>query len=1214
MSDRGDPRRWEPRGGRFREERAGGVRREERRDERWQGEVGRGRCPWEHHPNGFGRGEGRGFGRGRGRGFRGGARQPPLPEYLDRALESTAQRKGQVLCNAWSMKLEDGLSAWGYPISIRESGTERPVEERKERRRVLAELLKALTGVHEPPGSARPRRVVSRGAQHSELLRWLIVYSSRIRALIKEEPTREVALRDGEAPSRVYKVTFGEERPLTGGDWRFYFMAAIMSTLEAASYQRAFGQSQYLKLDPRSLRTESQLLGIDATLVQSEKSWLLKMSRHDRKLELGCLEDHLRDMDHQKAQITYRNRLCVAVHKGNIYRIINVTDTTADRATFEKGGQTINVAQYFKDAYNEHVEGKLVVQAKEVRGGSRVCFLPVNLLRVIAQAPPPTAGSRAVLRPKSAQETLVDCAELVADILRTPAVRNQMSELKLQIGDKGLPLDVQQNVTNLRKLMGDVRSFGEARISWGATERERQQDTSADLSPDFRARLCQNLVLRHKVPLDKQWMLLVCTGRREHGGSRAAEAIKNTIELTRQRIRYKNQLVVEMEAPVCCEHFVKTEAEWKRGKVEVTKRSLRDLFSLHRQGLRGAIVLLAYDSDEVNNRVRIAAKQVSVQMDFPVQCCKLQTLQNFKNKPEDKSMNMWWNVYLQFQTKITDEESRAGVPWAADQPLAPLREAPAPPTKVSEIARAIGIAVNSFGPASSRCAVVGIVGGRNVEHTRFISHIGASDPPNYRAGVVRDMARHFQLFWEKFTRHLDVAAGHSRPAPAHLLIYRSAPSGNSQIKEVLAHEVAAIRDVIEADLGKIEFSSEKRELTIEHPVAAAFPEGVFQCALRMCRETDLEAFSGKAEDIGAHINYKGAILSCDGPTLTSQGRNILRVRMEEGFVPLYRPLGLLICTFFWPESEPHQVIQAEDKLGVVLPDTHRLLSYARSNYRWLQPIKLTFTATADEPTPHANGVIIALDGYVSPEVKFHKNEPRLGSTVYLRKAIISHIIQRVHLNVLVNPHRPASPMRFFMRGRDGVQGLPVGSYIDSGPIIPISPDTATLEKKFLIGTADPTRGSPSASEFHIIANESDWSRHFLAVVSYKLCHMYYNWAGTVKHPHILQMALAIVRQHQIYIASESGYGLDSEFNLDEPAEEQPLEQQESPEEGEEAETRERLQKRRQEGGYATHVGGREGLERTDDAAEREAGKQNLRELKANLERPDSVLMTTAFML
>lgn len=41
----------------------------------------------------------------------------------------------------------------------------------------------------------------------------------------------------------------------------------------------------------------------------------------------------------------------------------------------------------------------------------------------------------------------------------------------------------------------------------------------------------------------------------------------------------------------------------------------------------------------------------------------------------------------------------------------------------------------------------------------------------------------------------------------------------------------------------------------------------------------------------------------------------------------------------------------------------------------------------------------------------------------------------------------------------------------SGPITPVLPNTETLEEKFLIGTADPTRGSPSASEFHIVQSK-----------------------------------------------------------------------------------------------------------------------------------------------
>lgn len=107
-----------------------GERSGERREERWHGEGRREGSPWgSRHPSGPGRsGDRRGSGlRGRGRGFRQSPRQRPLTESLERALEPTGQRRGQVLCNAWTMRLEEEFQAWGYPLSIKERGTERPV-------------------------------------------------------------------------------------------------------------------------------------------------------------------------------------------------------------------------------------------------------------------------------------------------------------------------------------------------------------------------------------------------------------------------------------------------------------------------------------------------------------------------------------------------------------------------------------------------------------------------------------------------------------------------------------------------------------------------------------------------------------------------------------------------------------------------------------------------------------------------------------------------------------------------------------------------------------------------------------------------------------------------------------------------------------------------------------------------------------------------------
>ncbi|KAL8447907.1 hypothetical protein Emed_004202 [Eimeria media] len=892
------------------------------------------------------------------------------------------------------------------------------VEERKERRKVIAEVLKGITGIQAPPAQDRLRKTLSRGAQHSELLRWLIVYNERIRRLIQEEPTREVVVREGDAPAKVYSVTFGEERPLAGAAWRFYFVAAIMSILEAAKFSRALGQSHYLRMEPAMLRDADRLFGLDATLVQGANTWLMKVSRHDRELEDGTLEDELRRGDHQRAQILLRNRVCVTTHRGGIYRIIDVTDQTADTTHFERGGSTVSVTQYFREAHRQNVEGKQV----------------------------PTGG-RARKVPKSAQSTLKDYVEIMDQLLTNEAVKEQMSELKIQIGDNNLPVNVQAHTTSLQKLMGDVPSYGRPRLSWGSVS-PPARGTDVGLGVDFQRELLRNLTLRHKVPLSAQWMLVICTSDREHEGARVEQDILDTIRRTRGRPGTYTFYMF------CCLH------------------------------------------------------QVSVQVDFPIQCCKIETLRRFK-KGEDKSFNVWWNVFIQFQTKIIERKA-AGIPWVADDLLAPIKEQ---------------------------------VGKQETETQKL-------------------------------------------------------------------HEIASIRTFLEAELGKFTFSHDTHELTLEHPMATAFLDAKYYLKIHTCPVADVERCKHKAEGLGSQTQPALVSLNCDRAREGSNGKHALTFKVGTGSMPYYGRYAVLTCMRM-TNPETFKVEGAGEEKYIVLPDTHPILKYARANLRWLGNIAMQFATDPKEAasvvSPFAS-IIGPLDT-ISPKFFFDKKcEWNPGTTVYLRRVFISHVVQRVHLNVMINPHRPASPLKFFMSNHNTVQGLAVGAYIDSGPIIPVSPDTGMLEEKFLIGTADPSRGSPSASEFQIITNDSDWSKNYLAVVSFKLCHLYYNWAGTVKHPHLLQMAIAIVRQHQIYIASGSGFGLESEFDL----EGQPPEQEEtaeSPEEGEEPEIQERRQKRRHEEGRFTVTS-----EQREILAQQEAGRQNLEELKAALQSRESVLMTTAFML
>lgn len=46
---------------------------------------------------------------------------------------------------------------------------------------------------------------------------------------------------------------------------------------------------------------------------------------------------------------------------------------------------------------------------------------------------------------------------------------------------------------------------------------------------------CATQALRHKVPLDKRWQLVICTGRRQHTGGTARDLVSHVVERTREK-------------------------------------------------------------------------------------------------------------------------------------------------------------------------------------------------------------------------------------------------------------------------------------------------------------------------------------------------------------------------------------------------------------------------------------------------------------------------------------------------------------------------------------------------------------------------------------------------------------------------------------------------------------------------------------------------------
>lgn len=167
------------------------------------------------------------------------------------------------------------------------------------------------------------------------------------------------------------------------------------------------------------------------------------------------------------------------------------------------------------------------------------------------------------------------------------------------------------------------------------------------------------------------------------------------------------------------------------------------------------------------------------------------------------------------------------------------------------------------------------------------------------------MAKHFKLFWEKLTFE-ESTKPHKR-APSHLLIYRSAPSGSSQIKEVLAQEVTAIKGILGTDLGNFEFAPETGELTVEHPMATAFPDAEFALVLTVCPAAEMRRSAGKAEEITHHARPAHETLTCQGAAIGSDGRRTLQFKLQEGTVPLLQAMGILVSEFDVPGAEAFEV-------------------------------------------------------------------------------------------------------------------------------------------------------------------------------------------------------------------------------------------------------------------------------------------------------------------
>lgn len=89
--------------------------------------------------------------------------------------------------------------------------------------------------------------------------------------------------------------------------------------------------------------------------------------------------------------------------------------------------------------------------------------------------------------------------------------------------------------------------------------------------------------------------------------------------------------------------------------------------------------------------------------------------------------------------------------------------------------------------------------------------------------------------------------------------------------------------------------------------------------------------------------------------------------------------------------------------------------------------------------------------------------------------------------------------RFFQMTGNRALNPPSGSVIDDVVTLPERHDFYLVSQSVRQGTVNPT-------SYNIIKNTSQLKPDHIQLLTYKLCHLYYNWPGTVRVPAVCQYA------------------------------------------------------------------------------------------------------------
>ncbi|KAF8823055.1 hypothetical protein IE077_000977 [Cardiosporidium cionae] len=886
----------------------------------------------------------------------------------------------------------------------------------------------------------------------------------------------------------VYDITFTQQGSITPSSFLekgnvsivSRFLTIVMNKVWQALRLSKIGRTQHLvdyTIDS-NYAGKRQKPGWDIVLNPTASAgFLLVADPRNRLVETNSVQDFLGNNEFsftEKGKLL-KDRLCYTTYRSAFYRIDHVTGCNADEpieyaqtVKFElkrpdAAIRTISIEDYLKETYDVTLRSRnsplVVLKSISTRDKGNFVKIPAECLHLLCNSLPERGSFREI---KGATDKIRETMEF-RNLLDQEAATEILDRFKIQVSPQ---------LFELSKYIKPLSNEG--CIQWKGGK--SGGNSNGYLGRDFATDLLKNYGLYSEVEIGKKWLPVVILDEKS-----SRDPIQRIYE---DFMRIINSLPLAMSAPVVAAadngapYFKYSPTHALENPLQF-KSSIKQKIRLHMQkhAIMAIIVLLPGEASSGNDKTQPiyqALKQCGFELDIPLQCLKWSTLKKFEGR-------CWSKLYCALQAKVWDAQHLHGIPWifsSADTKGA-LVAGPFPDAKKIRT-----IAIATFPLHAQKSIGVAMTANSNPEHSRVLLAAGTS--PIRHGQVIVNIEECFSKLWERLKMHSFEKNRQGIPVPpSTLLIYRSGIS-DGQFRLLTLHEIQGIREFLGKQLGL--------SLQALWDFCVIY---LFVCTSHSGNAVEVK----KAASLEQHGNsfVYSTVLGEDESLV--EGHSIIlesEIAMKKYFQiqTIGNEFGILLEEDFRKDTDLNWISLVSEMnfecLFIVMVYTNASGERKRAQ----SPLKME----------HRSGIECFISfGDAKAFSNSKKHQISISRLVICREMAIIYLVAGKNI------------LRFFEVGGGRVRVPDRGLYIEDG----ITRVTHTGERidEFHLFCSNPDLGAPSPVNYQILLNESKWTTEFIAKITYRMCHLYYNWSGTVKRPHLLLLAQKFAEQLAMYCES-----------------------------------------------------------------------------------------------